>query len=212
MSEPLIVFLKAPRVGEVKTRLAADIGAQAATEAYRRLVQTVLRKIENLKHVELRFTPADAEREIRPWLNPGWRAAPQCEGDLGKRLHNAFENAFAGGAERVVIIGSDCPYLTAGDICTAWEKLRTFDLVLGPAGDGGYWLIGLRAPQPKLFEDIPWSSDEVLGQTLARAKALGLTIHLLRILGDVDTGEDWREFKSAAIRGSPKRNRSRGAG
>src|SRR5262245_62441377 len=94
--------------------------------------------------VELRFTPADAEAEIRPWLRPGWRAVPQCDGDLGVRMMNAFADAFRAGANRVVIIGSDCPYLDAGDVRIAWTQLRACDLVLGPAEDGGYWLIGLR--------------------------------------------------------------------
>jgi uncharacterized protein len=96
----------------------------------------------------------------------------------------------------VVIIGSDCVELASKDIRCAWRELKTHDVVVGPAMDGGYWLIGLRAPRPELFEGIHWSTDAVLGETLQRAKALGLRIQLLRILSDVDTAEDWQRLTS----------------
>jgi uncharacterized protein len=109
-------------------------------------------------------------------------------------MQRAFEAAFGSGAERVVIIGSDCPEIGVADVRAAWKQLRSHDLVVGPAIDGGYWLIGLRAPQPKLFDEITWSSDQVLGQTLQRAKLLGLRVQLLRILADIDTEADWNAY------------------
>lgn len=183
----------------------------AAVAAYRQLVETVLERLADEDGVELRFTPPDAKAEVRPWLKDTWLAIPQGEGDLGQRLDDAFGDAFRSGAARVVIIGSDCPYLNADDIRTAWDKLHECDLVIGPARDGGYWLIGLRAPHPKLFENISWSSEKVLAETIARARSLGLTTHPLRTLSDVDTAEDWKEFISAAIPG-PTPRRSPGAG
>ena len=96
---------------------------------------------------------------------------------------------------RVVIIGSDCPEVTTGDIRAAWRELRTHDVVLGPATDGGYWLIGLRQTRPELFAGIAWSSETVLAETLRRAKSAGLHIQLLRILADVDTAEDWEAYR-----------------
>ncbi|HYV27821.1 MAG TPA: TIGR04282 family arsenosugar biosynthesis glycosyltransferase [Candidatus Eisenbacteria bacterium] len=193
--EHLIVFVKAPRPGTVKTRLAMAAEAQCA--AYQRLVRSVLGKLTKFNGVELRFAPWDAEHEIHPWLRPDWSAAAQSEGDLGQRLAGAFADAFRGGAKGVVIIGSDCPYLDAEDIREAWAQLRTHDLVLGPAEDGGYWLIGLRQNEPGLFENITWSSATVFSETMARAKAFGLKSFLLRTLSDVDTREDWERFIAA---------------
>jgi rSAM/selenodomain-associated transferase 1 len=192
--EKCIVFLKAPRPGEVKTRLAIALGATAACDAYRRLVAETLAGVQSIPAVELRFSPDDAREEIVPWLRRDWTACPQGAGDLGARLQRAFAGAFATGAERVVIIGSDAPEVSAADIRSAWRELRSHDIVVGPATDGGYWLIGLNAPRATLFENIPWSTDQVLAHTLRRARQMQLRIQLLRILADVDTGEDWRDF------------------
>lgn len=180
----------------VKTRLR--LGADAECAAYQQLVDTVLREMAAIKDVELRFTPDDAQRQIRKWLRNGWSATAQGQGDLGARMRTGFADAFANGAKRVVIIGSDCPYLCAEDIRMAWDALNTSDLVLGPAEDGGYWLIGLREEQSDLFRNIPWSSRKVFNQTMARAQTLGLKTFLLRTLSDVDTREDWQRFISSA--------------
>ena len=189
--ERLIIFLRAPRSGSVKTRIAQTAGKDRASQIYRELVENVLEGVRTLSGVELRFTPDDAQAEIQAWLREKWSAQPQGSGDLGERMQRAFDEAFASGAERVVVIGSDAPEVRAADVRTAWRELKSHDLVVGPAIDGGYWLIGLRAPQPEIFREISWSSDQVLGQTLTRAKSLGLQIQLLRILGDIDTEEDW---------------------
>jgi rSAM/selenodomain-associated transferase 1 len=189
--EQLIVFLKAPRPGRVKTRIAQTAGADRACAIYRELVETVLNNVSSIRQTQLRISPDDALSEVTPWLRGDWDAEPQGDGDLGVRLQSAFASAFAKGAERVVIVGSDCPDVKTRDIRAAWTELKSYDLVIGPAVDGGYWLIGLRAPQPDLFRDIAWSSDQVLAQTLQRAKSRGLRIQLLRILNDIDTEEDW---------------------
>ena len=192
--EQLIVFVKAPRPGTVKTRIAQTAGAQKACAIYREMVDTVLSRLRSLRAAQLWFAPDDAGPEIVPWLREDWTARPQGGGDLGERLSRAFASAFANGSERVVIVGSDCPEVKSSDIRAAWQQLQSHDLVVGPAVDGGYWLIGLRAPQPELFRDIAWSSDQVLGQTLQRAKTLGLRIQLLRILTDIDTEADWNAY------------------
>jgi len=194
--EQLIVFVKAPRPGTVKTRIARTAGAERACAIYRELVATVLQKFASIRGAQLRFAPDDAPEEIKPWLRNDWVAAPQGTGDLGERLQRAFAESFAGGAERVVIVGSDCPEVKSGDIRAAWKELKSNDLVLGPAIDGGYWLIGLRAPHPELFRAVTWSSDQVLGQTLAQAKSIGLRAQLLRILSDIDTEADWNAYVS----------------
>jgi rSAM/selenodomain-associated transferase 1 len=192
--ERLIIFVKAPRAGAVKTRLAEGVGAEAAAAAYRTLVATLVQSLTPISEVELRFAPDEAAGEIESWRRASWRLRPQGHGDLGQRLRSAFDDAFADGVERVVVIGSDCPRVTAGDITDAWAALRQDEVVLGPATDGGYWLIGLRSPQPTLFQNIHWSSAMVLRETQGQAHAANLSVHLLRTLSDVDTEKDWLEY------------------
>ena len=192
MPEPrIIIFVKAPRPGFVKTRLAAAIGNEAACGAYRQLAETVVANLAPLPHTELRFTPDDAENEIAHWLSDDWTAHPQGEGDLGERMHRAFTEAKG----PAIIIGSDCPQVELSDLRTAAKTLQARDAVIGPATDGGYWLIGLNAPCPALFENIKWSTSDVLPKTLEKANEAGLSVQLLRELTDVDTGEDWERWK-----------------
>jgi rSAM/selenodomain-associated transferase 1 len=194
----LIIFVKAPRPGLVKTRLASAIGAAEAARAYRHLVEMLLGCLANLANVELHYSPDDALREIRPWLRRDWEARPQTSGDLGRRLNSAFSDTFSAGSERVVIIGSDCPYVVPGDIQDAWTALLTHDVVLGPATDGGYWLIGLRQPHPFLFQDMAWSTGAVMQETLKRIQSARLSAHLLHQLSDIDTEADWSSFLRAS--------------
>ena len=190
----LLVFVKAPRPGFVKTRLAAVVGTETALETYSALVETLIARLDGLPRIEIQFSPAGAEAEIQPWVQPDWTASPQAEGNLTDRLIAAFANAFQAGQERVVIIGSDCPYIAPDDIAEAFNKLANHDVVLGPANDGGYWLIGLRQPQPALFEGITWSTESVFEETLAAAAAAGLHVARLRELSDVDTVADLQRF------------------
>ena len=111
----LIVFVKAARPGFVKTRLGQALGLDAACGAYRQMVKAVLQRIGPLSEVQLRFSPDDAEPEIRPWMRPGWTALPQGEGDLGRRMQAAFGEAFAGGGERVVLIELFCELTRGGE-------------------------------------------------------------------------------------------------
>lgn len=193
--DKLIVFARAPRLGQVKTRMAATMGEAAACEAYREMLRGLFENLAKVKGAEAAVAPADAEGELREFVPSGWRVRPQAEGPLEARLVEAFRNAFAEGAQRVAIIGSDCPEITGTHIRGAFKALREADAVFGPATDGGYWLAGLKAPRAELFEGIPWSTPEVLGSTLARAKSLGLKIDLLEILADIDTEQDWRDYQ-----------------
>ena len=191
MPEPrIIIFVKAPRPGFVKTRLAATIGNEAACAAYCQLTENVLAHLAPLPHLEIRFTPDDAEKEITQWLRDDWTSRPQGNGELGERMHRAFTEANG----PAIIIGSDCPQVKLNDFITAAKTLQTHDAVIGPATDGGYWLIGLNAPCPALFEGIEWSTGGVLQSTLSKAQQAGLSVQLLRKLADVDTGVDWEEF------------------
>ncbi|MBI2950031.1 MAG: TIGR04282 family arsenosugar biosynthesis glycosyltransferase [Verrucomicrobia bacterium] len=193
-TEKLLIFLKAPRPGCAKTRLAEALGPAAAALAYRTLVEALLSRFTGCTGIELHYAPEDALEEIRPWLKPSWIARPQSSGDLGQRLQTAFRNSFAAGAKRTVIIGSDCPAIQPEDIQAAWSALAGADVVLGPAADGGYWLIGLNAPQEHLFKNIPWSTETVLRESLNRCQTRGLRVDLLRELRDVDTKEDWQAY------------------
>ena len=190
----LMIFLKAPRPGYAKTRLAKDPGPDLAANAYRQMLDTLLQHLRSIKPVQLFFDPPDARSEIIPWLQPSWRAHPQSSGDLSQRLSHAFQSAFATGFSRVAVIGSDTPHITPADIQLAWDSLADHDVVLGPATDGGYWLISLKQWFPSLFENIPWSSPAVLSTTLDRARASALKVFLLRELSDIDTAADWRRF------------------
>src|SRR5204863_58100 len=127
-SEQLIVFVKVPRPGAVKTRLAETIGASAACDAYRVLVETLLNALSVVADVELRFTPEDASTEIKRWLRNSWQMRPQGQGSLGERLHAAFAETFSRGTQCVAIIGSDCPSVTPRDIEDAWSALETNDV------------------------------------------------------------------------------------
>lgn len=195
------MFVRAPEAGRVKTRLAAEIGAEAALCVYRRLAEHAVgeaRAVGGGVALRIHYTPADAGEAVRAWLGGGAEYLPQAEADLGGRMEAAFRAAFAAGHRRVVIIGSDLPGLTAGVLRDAFDRLESHPVVLGPARDGGYYLLGLVTMLPELFRDIPWSTGVVLDATLRRMAALGLTPARLPVLGDVDVAADlpagWREW------------------
>ena len=186
-----LVFVRAPERGRVKTRLAAALGEEGALRVYRRLAEHTVREARALGgELRIHFTPAEGEAGVRAWLGEGPLYLPQAEGDLGVRMEAAFAAAFAAGAERVVIIGSDLPGLTTDLLRRAFDALATHPAVLGPAHDGGYYLLGMTAPLPGIFHDIPWSTAAVLPLTLARLHAAGLHPALLDPLADVDEVED----------------------
>ncbi len=192
LSPRILLMTKAPRSGYVKTRIAAQIGVQEATEVYRLLVERQLRATPVGWPVQILFAPVDAETEMRAWLGDDWAFAPQSSGDLGDRLQSAFAQAFANGAPSVIAIGGDCPELQAEDFLRAEEVMQRKDVVIGPARDGGYVLIGLRAPAPQLFTAIPWSTSDVLRMTIARVEDSGLSYDLLDVKEDVDDAASLR--------------------
>lgn len=195
LRKKLIVFLRAPRIGNVKTRLAASIGDEAALAAYKRIAEELLKNLNGLSDVQIRFSPDDAETEIRGWIGDCFEFSPQGKGDLGERLQRAFQENFSRGWERVVIIGSDCPDVALTDVETAWHSLTTCDVVLGPATDGGYWLIGLSCPRLSLFQNISWSTGRVLEETLGKISTANLSHRCLRTRSDIDTASDWQRYE-----------------
>jgi uncharacterized protein len=190
----LVVFAKHPRPGAVKTRLAASIGNEAAAGLYRALAEHVLEATAPAAGEYERlvfFEPGEALEEVRAWL-PGTRLLAQSGPDLGARMADAFARAFARGASRVALVGTDTPGVTRETAALALSALDAADVVLGPAEDGGYYLVALRRPQPSLFAGIDWSTSRVLDETRARAAAAGLDVRELAPLADVDTLDDLR--------------------
>lgn len=190
----LLVFARVPVLGQVKSRLAAEIGAPAALAAYRELLD-VTRAAAMGAGVPGTAWLAGPEAAVAAWEWPELAVRAQPPGDLGQRMAAAFAAAFAAGAGRVVVIGTDCPGLRAGHLTRAFALLTDHDVVLGPAADGGYYLLGLRQPQPVLFQHKAWSTASVLADTLADARRLGLRVARLPTLRDVDTAADlaaWR--------------------
>lgn len=188
----VLVFVRAPQRGRVKTRLAAGTGPDAALRIYRRLGEHTISEALQLPNTEVRvhFTPADAEQAVRSWLGEGPLYLPQAEGDLGRRLAHAFAAAWTAGADRVLVIGSDLPDVSAERIQRAFAKLAAADAVLGPARDGGYYLLALRRPISGVFDGVDWSTERVLRQTVERLRAANVEPALLEPLADVDEVED----------------------
>jgi len=191
----LLVFLKYPAAGQVKTRLAARLGDEAAAAIARASAELTLKRLEPFQPATLIcLDPPEALEDVRAWIGPGWACRPQQGTTLGERLAEATSAMFARGARRVVVIGADSPWLTADDVAAAFEQLNANDVVLGPTEDGGYYLIGLSRAAPALFDGIAWSTPQVCAQTRQRAGLLGLRVHLLPQGYDLDHVEDVRRF------------------
>ena len=167
MPNTILLFVKYPQPGRVKTRIAATVGADAATAIYKELVARVWAQLPADAAITVCYDPAERGEEVRAWLPGAARYEAQAAGDLGVRLRVAVGSAFA----------------------KTWERLDHAELVLGPTDDGGYYLIAMRRPMPALFENIRWSTEHTLADTLAQAGAA--PTHLLPRLRDVDTHEDW---------------------
>jgi rSAM/selenodomain-associated transferase 1 len=191
-SKALLVFLKAPVPGQVKTRLIPGMTATQACDLYRSMVEDLLEQTRALAEVSvwLFCTPPSAQARVEAWLGPGWRLQPQRGADLGSRMANAFRWAFGQGHTRVVLVGTDIPGLDVNVLGRGLTALDDHDVVVGPTHDGGYYLIGLCQLHRDLFLDMEWSTAQVLTQTLARAAALSLSTDLLHPLQDVDTCVD----------------------
>ena len=193
-TDVLAVFVKDPRPGTVKSRLAGALGAEAAAAVYRVMAEGVVRRTAPRSDEYGRvivFDPPESGGTVGEWL--GVEAAvlmPQSPGDIGARMARAFEELFERGARRVALTGTDVPALEREDVRAALESLDEHDVAIGPATDGGYYLIALKRPQPELFRGIGWSGPGVLTRTLERAATGNLDVRVLRTMGDVDTVED----------------------
>lgn len=193
MMDILIVMTRFPREGKTKTRLIPALGAAGAMEMHNRLARHAVARASSFARVRsanLQVHLADGSpADGRKWLGK-LDFHRQAAGDLGERMQAAVERAFAGGARRVAVIGTDCPELDESTLAAAFDALADADCVFGPAADGGYYLVGLAKPAGEIFHNISWGGPEVLAESLAAADRAGLRWKLLGILPDVDFPAD----------------------
>lgn len=207
----LIVFTRYPEPGKTKTRLIPALGAEGAAALQKQMTEHTLATIRQLQNshdfgensivVDVRFAGGDTFL-MQKWLGTTWHYTPQGVGDLGDRLVRAFSHAFEQGAHAAIAIGIDCPDISADLLNTAFRQLDTIDVVLGPANDGGYYLIGLSTLMPDLFQGIHWGTEIVLQQTLSRATEINRGVAQLQPLADVDRPEDLSIWEEALITSS----------
>jgi rSAM/selenodomain-associated transferase 1 len=185
----VVVFLKYPEPGRVKTRLAAEIGSEAAARLSKHFAEVTVTSADALNlPVDISFDPPEREAEVRAWLGPLRQYNPQAGTDLGQRMCRAFEQAFTRGAGRVALTGTDAPDRPAQFLVEALERLEKHDVVLGPATDGGYHLIAMCQDTftPEVFEGIAWSTPAVLVQTLDVLRRAGRSVWVLPPWRDID--------------------------
>jgi rSAM/selenodomain-associated transferase 1 len=189
----LIIFTRYPEPGKTKTRLIPALGSIGAANLQQQMTEHTISQARELQKtagisVEVRFAGGSSQL-MQDWLGSNLVYQSQGEGDLGERMARSLAETFQKNAEKVIIIGTDCPNLTSHLLTTAFEQLQTVDLVLGPAMDGGYYLIGLRRPIPELFANIDWGTSQVLQQTVAIVEKLQVSHFYLPVLADVDRPE-----------------------
>ena len=196
MMRTLLVFLKYPAAGQVKTRLAESIGPDRAADLYREWIGIVLSNFQSLRQTTRLVTcfdgaPLEAFERWRCLADDWW---PQPSGGLGGRLDAAFHSWQTGGGPAVAV-GTDCLDVDANRVESAFELLRKNDVVFGPAIDGGYYLVGIARYLTNFFHGVPWSTATTLAAHQALCEQQGWTYGLLRTLRDIDTLEDWNEYQ-----------------
>jgi len=194
----LLFFVKYPEKGKVKSRLAAVIGDDSAVSVYKNLVDQMLSTLkEGTFPLYICFFPKNAQKPIKNWLGREYRYLPQNGKDLGERMRNGFIDGFAMGYKRVVLIGSDIPDLPMKYIEKAFKSLKEMDAVIGPAYDGGYYLIGFKDKtfSPQVFEGIAWETKNVFGETMKKFKRSRRVVYTLPYQRDIDTVKDLNHLK-----------------
>ncbi len=186
----LAILLKNPQLGKVKTRIAQTLGDEKALEIYHYLLNYTLDLAEEV-NAEINLFCSDF---LEDFGNDHWKITTQTGENLGEKLRNAFARCFAQMASKVIVIGSDCPFIQNKHIQQTYQALNNYDVVIGPASDGGYYLIAIKALHGEIFNDIDWSTDKVLAQTTAKIQSLNLSYFLLETLSDVDTENDWNNY------------------
>jgi rSAM/selenodomain-associated transferase 1 len=197
------LFGKWPRAGDVKTRLAADSSAEWAADVASAFLHDLVDRLAGIDASRvLVFAPCTAESSFADLARGRYALHPQADGDLGRRLAAFFTDQFRAGAERVVVLGGDSPTVPLTFVEQAFRELQRADVVLGPATDGGYYLIGCARDLPPVFEGITWGSSCVLRDTIRRLAGSACRLALLPPWYDVDTLDDWRMLEGhlAALR------------
>jgi rSAM/selenodomain-associated transferase 1 len=190
-NEVLLIFVKNPEKGKVKTRLARTIGDQEALAVYKKLLKTTKSVADPLQVTkQVWYSAYIGEQDM--WSKGSYQKKLQAGRDLGERMKNAFRKAFDKQFGKVVIIGSDCAAISSEIIQQAFDALDNHQTVVGPSEDGGYYLLGMAECYPELFDVQEWSTDSVLEETLNQAQNMGLSLKLLPELNDIDTEEDLR--------------------
>jgi len=198
MTALLIIFAKEPTPGQVKTRLSPPLSPEGVAQLYHSFLLDILEEMKQVPEVRLAlaFSPAEAQGFFRSLAPPGTNLFPQAGMDLGERMARAFAHSFKTGFSPILLRGSDTPDLPAALVSEARQVLASgkAQVVLGPATDGGYYLVGLTEPQPASFQGPTWSSSTVLSSTLKAARQQGLMVHLLPAWTDIDTYDDLLAF------------------
>jgi rSAM/selenodomain-associated transferase 1 len=187
------LFAKEPRPGRVKSRLAAATSPEWAARVAAAFLEDLVARFAAVDAQRLlAYSPAEAGPYFTQLAGEQFRLYPQSPGDLGDRLADFLEAQFHAGVEKVVVVGADSPTLPAGFITQAFREMETADVVLGPATDGGYYLLGCAGRLPPIFTEISWGGPDVLSQTAARLANWDGKLALLPPWYDVDTLDDWR--------------------
>ncbi len=188
----LIIFLKAPRFGWVKTRLQPEFSPAESLELYKAMVEDIIDQFKDVNFCDLKlyFTPQNKKSVIEKWLGKKFELFPQIGENLGTKMHNAFIENFKNKYKKVVLIGSDIPTLDMTTVIRAFTSLNNYDVTLGPCVDGGYYLIGLNKPDASLFQNIDWSTETVLQQTIDKVKNSALELNQLELKYDIDRYSD----------------------
>ena len=192
MNKALVVFVRSPRSGKVKTRLAGGIGDRKALEVYRWLLGQTLEEVAKVRaQVHIYLDVGDNELD----LPDHFQKYLQKGKDLGERMYRAMDERFKEGAQGVVIIGSDLPDINSDRLEEAFKALEKDDMTVGPALDGGFYLLGLKEGSPTLFNDIPWSAANTFERLMENAGELKLSTHLLPTERDLDDEKDFLFFE-----------------
>ena len=195
MKQVLAVMARTPRAGQTKTRLQPSLGVEGAMAAHVELVQDTLARLERLPKVTTSLWVTEIDAVAQKWArSTQWPLRQQPDGDLGVRMHTILSQLLDEGASSVCLIGTDCPLIDAAYVDAAFSAISEVDVVIGPAEDGGYGLIGLKSPAPELFSQMPWGESGVAALTLERAVQARLSVAQLPTIWDVDTPADWARY------------------
>ncbi len=189
----IIVFIKNPRLGYVKTRLARDVGDEKALEIYLRLTEHTRAVLSSVPGINRYVYYSDFIDNSDGWNSESFDKALQSDGDLGDKMKSAFSEVLQS-HKKAIIIGSDCAQLNTEHIQSAIDQLDNTNVVIGPTFDGGYYLLGMDDNYPFLFEDMVWSIETVFDVTKSKAEDRGLKVNTVEKLSDIDYVEDWEKY------------------